>query len=77
MNGIEENGHVYLDILPCQEKTDVKLELDVETGHLREIDKSANKQAIDFEIKDNNLIAVNHGYRRERLGESNSNCCKS
>ena len=77
LNGIEENGHVYLDILPCQEKTDVKLELDVETGHLREIDKSTNKQAIDFEIKDNNLIAVNHGYRRERLGESNSNCCKS
>ena len=77
LNGIEENGHVYLDILPCQKKTDVKLELDVETGHLREIDKSANKQAIDFEIKDNNLIAVNHGYRRERLGESNSNCCKS
>lgn len=77
LNGIEDNGHVYLDILPCQEKTNVKLELDVETGHLREIDKSANKQAIDFEIKDNNLIAVNHGYRRERLGESNSNCCKS
>lgn len=77
LNGIEENGHVYLDILPCQEKTDVKLELDAKTGHLREIDKSANKQAIDFEIKDNNLIAVNHGYRRERLGESNSNCCKS
>lgn len=77
LNGIEDNGHVYLDILPCQDKTDVKLELDAKTGHLREIDKSANKQAIDFEIKDNNLIAVNHGYRREGLGESNSNCCKS
>lgn len=77
LNGIKENGHVYLDIIPCQKETDVKLELDVKTGHLREVDKSSDKRAIDFEIKDNNLIAVNHGYRRERLGKSNSNCCES
>ena len=77
MNDIKENGHVYLDIIPCQKETDVKLELDAKTGHLREIDKSSDKRAIDFEIKDDNLIAVNHGYRRERLGKSNSNCCES
>lgn len=77
LNGIEDNGHVYLDILPCQDKTDVKLELDAKTGHLHEIDKSANKQAIDFEFENDNLITVRHGYRKERFGKSNSNCCNS
>jgi hypothetical protein len=77
LNGIEDNGHVYLDILPCQDKTDVKLELDAKTGHLHEIDKSTNKQAIDFEFENDNLIAVRHGYRKERFGKSNSNCCNS
>ena len=77
LNGIEENGHVYLDILPCQEKNNVRLELSWEDGRLYEIDESINKEAIDFEVENDNLIAIKHGYRKERLGESNSNCCKS
>lgn len=75
LNGIDDDGHVYLDILPCQEKNNVRLELSWEDGRLYEIDESINKEAIDFELENDNLIAIKHGYRKEGLGKSNSNCC--
>lgn len=75
LNGIDDDGHVYLDILPCQEKNNVRLELSWEDGRLYEIDESVNKEAIDFELENDNLIAIKHGYRKEGLGKSNSNCC--
>ena len=64
INGIEKDGHVYLDIIPCQEKTDVKLELNPITGHLYEKDNSKNIKSIEFEIEDSHLILTKHGYTK-------------
>ena len=64
INGIEKDGHVYLDIIPCQRKTDVKLELNPITGHLYEKDNSKDIKAIEFEIEDSHLILTKHGYTK-------------
>lgn len=61
---IEEDGHVYMDVLPCQKQADVKLELDPITGHLHEIDNSDNTENIEFEIEDSHLILTKYGYTR-------------
>ena len=61
---IEENGHVYMDVLPCQKQADVKLELDPITGHLHEIDNSDNTESIEFEIEDSHLILTKYGYTK-------------
>lgn len=64
INGIEKDGHVYLDIIPCQRKTDVKLELNPITGHLHEIDNSDNIENIEFEIEDSHLMLTKYGYTK-------------
>lgn len=61
---IEENGHVYMDVLPCQKQADVKLELDPITGHLHEIDNSKDTEAIEFEVEDSHLILTKYGYTK-------------
>lgn len=61
---IEENGHVYMDVLPCQKQADVKLELDPITGHLHEIDNSDNTENIEFEIEDSHLMLTKYGYTK-------------
>lgn len=64
INGIEKDGHVYLDIIPCQRKTDVKLELNPITGHLHEKDNSKDIKAIEFEIEDSHLMLTKYGYTK-------------
>nr|DAH01510.1 MAG TPA: hypothetical protein [Crassvirales sp.] len=64
INGIEENGHVYIDIIPCQRETDVKLELNPITGHLYEKDNSKDTEAIEFEVEDSHLILTKYGYTK-------------
>ena len=61
---IEENGHVYMDVLSCQKQADVKLELDPITGHLHEIDNSDNTENIEFEIEDSHLMLTKYGYTK-------------
>lgn len=64
INGIEENGHVYLDIIPCQRPVDVSLELNLIDGHLYEVDNSEDTAAIEFKINNNNLILTNYEYKK-------------
>lgn len=61
---IKEDGHVYMDVLPCQKQADVKLELDPITGHLHEIDNSDNTENIEFEIEDSHLMLTKYGYTK-------------
>lgn len=61
---IEENGHVYMDVLPCQKQADIKLELDPITGHLHEIDNSNNTENIEFEIEGSHLMLTKYGYTK-------------
>ena len=64
INGIEENGHVYLDIIPCQRPVDVSFELNPIDGHLYEVDDSEDTAAIEFKINNNNLILTNYEYKK-------------
>lgn len=64
INGIEKDGHVYLDIIPCQRPVDVSLELNPIEGHLYEVDNSEDTDAIEFKIDNNKLILTNYEYKK-------------
>lgn len=64
INGIEKDGHVYLDIIPCQRPVDVSLELNPIDGHLYEVDNSEDTDAIEFKIDNNKLILTNYEYKK-------------